>query len=146
MSMTYEELKLLSDKEKIKELKKLAAKYDRDGKPYFPAMATALSGSVIAVANMYNRLVEGKKVGRPKSKKTETKEKAESTSVTKIEIEDKSHTKQASKDADIYKNNKFELKVEGVFDGESAKDRMSSISNFFYADASYKITLNIEEI
>lgn len=71
MNINYEKLKELPDEEKIKVLKELAERHKRDGKPYFPAMATALGGSVIAVANLYNRLVEGKHVGRTKQEKDE---------------------------------------------------------------------------
>lgn len=172
MEMTYEKFKTLTDKEKIKELKKLAERYTRDGKPYFPAMATALGGSVIAVANAYNRLVEGKHVGRPKKdleEKTETvskitmtektqnvkkktkkeKELAQPNKIKGIDKDEKFETETTisqNSQNDEKQKNKYELFIDGVFDGKEANDRMVAVSSFFYSDASYEIELKIKEL
>ena len=101
--MTYEELKKLSDEEKIKVLSELAEKYSRNGKPYFPAIATALKGSVISVADMYEKLFKGSSSEVKMNSGDEKKEEIELTAT----VDSKPKSKQTpKKTTSAKKNNK----------------------------------------
>lgn len=153
--VNYEELKTLPDEEKIKVLKELAEKYTRDGKPYFPAIATALGGSVIAVANLYNRLVEGKSVGRPRKEdkvdEPEIKEKKKrgpkpasekvETSPTPIQVPVLKEEPQENQ-----QNNNYNFSMNAVFDGEEAAERVIAIANSFFKKSKYSIEMKVKEL
>jgi len=170
MGINYEQLKELPDAEKIKVLKELGEKYTRDGKPYFPAIATALGGSVIAVANLYNRLVEGRHIGRPKSggkqivaelpKKENAKNKKQKLPPESVEgsnpelvqepyeafsIKD-TLNKSVGEEPQPQDCNKYNLCINAVFDGKEASDRIIAIANSFYKTAKYQIELKIKEL
>lgn len=156
----YEKLKELPDEEKIEVLKELAEKYTRDGKPYFPQMATVLGGSVISVANMYRKLVEGKPVGRPKNSKNKkpanqelqknefTNEKETATNNNDNEKMTKFDESSLVEEQRVFptKNKNFALAIDGTFDGEEANERIVAVANSFYKNAKYSVELKVKEL
>lgn len=149
-NLSYEKLKELPSEQKRSALVELKEKY-----PHYKEMSEKIGGTPAALANLYLRIVEGKKFGR--------KKKDEKSSVLpRIVSNGASQKVTASKPdyneiaAGIEHRNLLEipakrktlftinLETEGTWNEE--KNRIEGILSSLLINSTYKISLSIEEV
>ena len=173
-SYTYDQLKELSDDQKVIALKELKTIY-----PDNKDLAKHLDTAHIAVSNMVGKYLEGKSVGRKKMTEEE-KAQAKAERELKKAQESQKQSNQENKAEDVIKtteqtinevnevkdeektippikeesqvktpeskSNSFSIKLDKNMNGEEAISRLSGIANSLLKENQYKVSLVIEEV
>lgn len=160
-NLSYELLKELPGEQKKNALIELKGKY-----PHYKEMAEKIGGTPVALANLYLRIVEGKKFGRRKKEVVESsiletpvinEEKQKRTRRKIVKAVDAQIIPAANVPQEIMikspvivdpviKSALFVISLEIEETGKEAKERIDGIIGSLLKEKKYKMSLRIEEV
>ena len=151
--LTYSQLKELPDEQKREALVDLKEKY-----PTYREMAQKLGGNPVAIANLYMRVVEGKKPGRKKKeaaavieapvvkKKRQPRTKPAVLNQAAAPEETPAQKPVAGITGDVRKTVSFTIGLDTEIPGDEAQARIQGIVGSLLKDKTYRVTLKVEEV
>lgn len=161
-NIKYEELKQLPDDQKKEALQELMNLHGSNS-----AIAKAIEGFPVAIANMYSKFVEGKQIGRKKGSKNAVKEVVQQPTEeihiveTPIiipetkpkrtynrkqkEVSTIQQDSQESQDITQLPSASFTTSLSGELTGDQIKQRVTGMINSLLDDNQYTINIQIDE-